>query len=444
MYSQLKTILAISCSLVLIISGCTKKSRFEQARDYAGQSEDYYQRAVSEYQHLIDQGKDLDQAYFELGLLYYKHSEYELASRYLLKTNSAQAKKYRALALYRINNFTEAKNAFKKIENPDSEALYYYGEVCEKLNLYDQSLDIYAKITEGAFSDRARERVQAITKLGESIYLENLPLDLQEIVRSAPPADEYPNAGALILFCDEGMQVTPESTAVFSEHFMIKILNQRGKQDFSEAIISYDSTYDRVELEYARTIRPDGVVVPVGNRHIRDVSKYLNFPLYSNARAQIISFPEVSEGCVIEYKYKIYRNQLINDVDLAFVYGLQEFEPIIQARLKLTIPKTSKPLHYKILNSNYNTFGAELEPAIKESPEYKEYLWEFKDIPAIIPEANMPPGPKINPIIFISTFSSWQEVYDWWSSLAFDKIQADEAIKQKVVELTEGKTEIID
>ncbi|MFH1577798.1 MAG: DUF3857 domain-containing protein, partial [Candidatus Omnitrophota bacterium] len=246
------------------------------------------------------------------------------------------------------------------------------------------------------------------------------------------------------LFCDEGMQVTPESTAVFSEHFMIKILNQRGKQYFSEAVISYDSTYDRVELEYARTIRPDGVVVSVGNRHIRDVSKYLNFPLYSNARARIISFPEVTEGCVIEYKYKIYRNQLINENDFAFVYGLQESEPIIQAKLKLTIPKTGKPLHYKILNSNYNTFGAKLEPAIKESPEYKEYLWGFKDIPAIIPEANMPPGPKINPIIFISTFSSWQEVYDWWSSLAFDKIQADEAIKQKVVELTEGKTEIID
>jgi transglutaminase-like putative cysteine protease len=431
-----------------ILSGCGQDSRLEQARDYAQQSQAYYQQAVAKYEDLIAQGKDLDQAYFELGLLYYKHAEYELAGSYLSKTNLAGAGKYRALALYRINDFTEAKDAFKRIDNPDSETLYYYGQVCEKLNLHDQALEIYGRVSQEPFKSRAQEQIQSISKTGQGLYLEDLAPDLQEIIRAAPSAEKYPNAGALILFCDEEIELTEQDTAVFSEHFLIKVLNERGKQDFAEVVIGYDSTYDKVELEYARTIRPDGIVVPVGSRHIRDVSKYLNFPLYSNARARIISFPEITQGCLIEYKYRIHRNQLINDDDLVINYKLQEQEPVIQARLRLLVP-ADKPVHYKILNPGYNTFRAQLKPQIepapvpssrvKQSPEYKQYTWEFRDIPAIIPEADMPPYSRIDPIILISTFNSWQEVYDWWWGLAEDKIEADEAIKQKAVDLTAGK-----
>ena len=430
-------ILIFDICILNFLTGCVQKSQLNEARNYTKQSQTYYQRAIAKYQDLIAQGKDLDQAYFELGLLYYQQGEYELASQNLSKAALPEAKKYRALALYKTNDFIETRDAFKKIDNPDNETLYYHGEVCERLNLYDQALDIYRQVNQEPFKTRAQKRIQLVTRLGENLYLESLSPGLQEIIKTAPAQDGYPNAGALILFCNERAELTSENTAVFFEHFLIKILNERGKQNFSEIVISYDSTYEKVELEYARTIRPDGLVVPVGSRHIRDVSKYLNFPLYSNVRARIISFPEVTQGCIIEYKYKVYRNQLISEDDFVLSYSVQEAEPVIQAKFRLVIP-LEKSLHYKILNSDYNKFQAKLEPVIEEYPEYKEYLWEFQDIPAIIPEANMPPNSKINPIILISTFDSWQEIYDWWWNLAKDKIQADQAIKEKVRDLTQG------
>ena len=431
------------------LTGCAQKSALDEARDYIKQSQDYYQRAVAKYEDLIAQGRDLNQTYFELGLLYYQHAEYILSSQRLSKTDLPEAKKYRALALYKTNDFTEAKDAFKKIKNPDAETLYYYAKACEKLNLYDQALDLYGQVDQGPFKAHAQKHIQLIARSGENLNLEDLLPGLQEIIKTAPTGEKYPNAGALILFCDEKIKLNPENSAVFSGHFLIKILNERGKQDFSEIVISYDSTYEKIELEYARTIRPDGVVVPVGSRHIRDVSKYLNFPLYSNARARIISFPEITQGCIIEYKYKVYRNQLINEDDFVLTYRLQEAEPVIQAKIQLIVP-AQRSLRYKILNSDYNKFQAKLEPEINPVParkggtEYKEYLWEFKDIPAIIPEADMPSGAKINPIILVSTLESWQEVYDWWWSLAKDKIQADQAIKQKVADLTRDKETTLD
>jgi len=192
-----------------------------------------------------------------------------------------------------------------------------------------------------------------------------------------------------------------------------------------------------VELEYARTIRPDGAVVDVGSRHIRDVSKYLNFPLYSNARICIISFPEIADGAVVEYKLKVYRNQLINKKDFILHYSLQTGEPVISANFILDLPQ-GRILHLKTLNDKYNKFGAKLEPAQQEVNGRKIYRWQFKDIPQIIPEANMPPGAEINPVILMSTFSSWQDIYEWWWKLAKDKMQADTAIKDKVKELTAG------
>ena len=317
---QLWTILFLILSGIL--AGCIQESQLDQARHYTKQSQAYYQRAIAKYQGLIDQGEELDQAYFEMGLLYYQQAEYKLASEYLSKTNLSKAAKYHALALYKINDFTEARDVFRKINNPDSETLYYHGRVCEQLNLYDQALEIYHQIYEQPYKNRAKDRIQLITRLGENLYLEDLSTQLQEIIKKAPSQGRYPNAGALILLCDEKIEINSENTAVYYEHILIKILNERGKQDFSEAIISYDSTYEKVELEYARTIRPDGVVVPVGSRHIRDVSKYLTFPLYTNARARIISFPEVAGACIIEYKYKVYRTQLINEKDFVVSYRL--------------------------------------------------------------------------------------------------------------------------
>jgi hypothetical protein len=102
------------------------------------------------------------------------------------------------------------------------------------------------------------------------------------------------------------------------------------------------------------------------------------------------------------------------------------------------VPK-EKALYIKRLNEKYNNFGANLESDKKEENGRLIYSWQFKNIPQIIPEPNMPAGVEINPSILVSTFSNWQDVYNWWWQLAKDKIKADASIKGKVVELTKNR-----
>ena len=425
------------CLVIGTLPGCIPKNELEFARECAAKSQVYYQRATERYKTLIAEGKDLDRLHLELGRLYYEHGDFDRAQEELQKTNLAAAKKFLAISNYRLGRFSEALEIFNRNPITDGEYLYYHGLTCEKLNLFDRALEIYKSIKDERFSARAAERTVSIERAVGISHIKQISPQVDKILAAAPSVDAYPQAGAFILYCDERIEVTPQDTQVSYLHYIIKILNERGKESFSETRIEYDSTYERVELEYARTIKPNGEVVEVGSRHIRDVSKYLNFPLYSNVRVYIISFPEITEGASIEYKVKIYDSQLINKKDLVLHYTLQTTDPIIAANFTLSVPK-DKRLYLKILNDKYNKFGANLNPEIKEDTSCLIYNWRFKDIPQIIPESNMPPESQINPAILVSTFSSWQDIYNWWWNLTKDKIKADAAIKNKVMELTKG------
>ncbi|MDD5254533.1 MAG: DUF3857 domain-containing protein [Candidatus Omnitrophica bacterium] len=433
-----RAFLAVAACLVLSLSGCIDREPvLERARKEAARSRESYDAAVKAYTGLIAKNNGSDSLYFELGSLYYQGGDFEAAVDAFARSADERAPKFLALSHFKAGNFQEALAIFDQGKCRDDECLYYYGLTCEKLHLFDQALGAYRAIKkQDRFFARAHERIGIIGRdTGESVGINQASPETAGLIARAPGQEEYPQAGALILSCEESIEVGADNTQVATLHYIIKILNERGKEDFSESHLEYDSTYERVDLEYARTIRPDGIIVDVGSRHIRDVSKYLNFPLYSNVRVFIISFPEISEGAIVEYKVRVRRNKLINEKDTVLSYPLESSEPILRAKFLVSVPK-DRPLSLKTINAGYNTSAQALEPSVSSDEKRITYRWEFSGIPQIIPESNMPPDVEINPTILASTFTDWQQVYRWWWALARDKIAADPSIKAKVRELT--------
>ena len=236
----------------------------------------------------------------------------------------------------------------------------------------------------------------------------------------------------VILFIDEEIEIRPDNTMVSTVHLARKILREKGKE-LGEVQIGYDSTYERVELEYARTVTPEGKLVYAGAENIRDVSKYLNFPLYSNAKAFIVSMPSVEVGSIIEYKVKIYSSKLINDDDFDFIYRLRDYYPIARQAFKLFVPE-NREVGIKFINQEYAD-GIDLSPKVTEENNRKLYYWEFEEVDPIIPEERMPNLSMVNPAIVISSFQSWEEIYNWWHGLFKDKIELTEEMKNFVDDL---------
>jgi tetratricopeptide (TPR) repeat protein len=308
------------CLLIAaLFAGCNNPAVAVSPKEAIQKYEADYRAAVELHQKLIREGRDVDALHFELGMLYFGRAEYKLSLEEFKNSNSVQAAKMSAIVYYNLGDYVEALKILDEQKYPDDQALYYYGLTCEKLNLFDKALQNYRKIKPGEFKTLASIREELIEKAGAVKHIQELDPEIAKMISGAPSADKYPQAGAQILLCDEKVQVTADNKEISSLHYLVKILNERGKEGFSETQIGYDSTYEKVELEFARTIKPDGTVMDVGSRHTRDVSKYMNFPLYSNARVFIISFPEIAEGAAVEYKVKILRNQLVNKKILSWI-----------------------------------------------------------------------------------------------------------------------------
>lgn len=418
------------------LAGCVQDA--QAPGRWGKQSESLYKKAQEGYKRLLAGSPKDVSVRIALAKLYADHGDYQNAALILTPAEGIPAKQFLAISLYKAGEYTQALAVFERLGKiQDGEYLYYYGLTCQKHNLYEQALEIFAKIKDKEYLAKAQERINAIKGLNQK-YISAWEPDLQQAL-SAATQEKYPLAGAVIILVDEKIRLLADNTLSSEARYMVKILNERGKNDFSEIVIGYDSTYETVEVVYAKTIKPAGEEVIVGEKDIRDVSRYLNFPLYSNARARIISMPEITAGAIVEYKVRTTQSQLINKQDFNTAYTLQEKEPILWAKFSVSIPK-NRNLKIKALNPEYNTANFDLSGNITETKEEKIYDWEFKDIPQIELEPNMPPVSEITPVILLSTFNSWDEIYRWWWDLAKDRITPDDSIRQTANELIQGKS----
>jgi len=432
-------------TICVLASPILGKSHLELANEYAEQSDRFFHEAVNEYNLALNEpGSNPSEVRFLLGKLYYQHGKYgeaieHLSEIYRKERDNFAAARLLALSHFMQGDYTEALAIFDRFEESgDDEFLYFYGQTCEKQNLFDQAIKIYEKISGKEYRTLASQRIAAINARIEVFKVDEIEDKfVRGLIENAPGQEEYPNAGAIILLDEQKFEILPDYTATDEAHFLVKILNDRGKH-YGEVELDYDSTYESVELEYARTIRPDGTIIPVGEKHIRDVSKYLNYPLYSNARVRIISMPEVTAGSIIEYRAKWYIKKLINKKDFSYHYGIQGYEPYLNQKLSVIVP-IDYQFSFKSYNSGYTDYNVNFVPEIREVENERTYVWEFKNAPEIIVEPSMPPWQEIVPSLGLSSFKSWNDIYEWWWSLAKDKIEVNKEIKKEVRELTKGK-----
>jgi len=306
----------------------------------------------------------------------------------------------------------------------------------EQKNLFEPALNTYRKVQSGEFAGDAEARISELRK-NIPLKLKDLPKEIAKLVKNAPPQDAYPQSGAAVLLEREVFEVFPDSTSVSDVLKVIKIFNDRGKKKFAEVHLSYDSTYEEVEVLKAHTIKEDGTVVEVSAQHIRDVSKYMNFPLYSNARVKIISMPEVSPGSIIAYRVRYRANKLVAENHVIFRYGLQGGSPYLRQEFTVKLPLNFQP-NIKIFRRGFFKKKFKIKPAIKITENRRIYRWKIPEMPEIIPEDRMPPWCDIVDGFRFSTFSDWGEIYNWWKGMLKDRMDETPGIRKKVDELIKG------
>ena len=259
--------------------------------------------------------------------------------------------------------------------------------------------------------------------------------ELKEIIKNAPSASDYPSAGSITLLEEKNVVVKDDNTIETTTHYIGKIFKERDK-DLANYSTRFYREYESVEVELARSIKPDGKIFYLKADSIKVTAANSKYPLYDRVDILQFTIPEVKEGDVIEYvvKRKTQIMDILNFPDISTYF--RESEPVLQYKRSLRYPEDSEfmkkyPFKYKLFN-----FTDGDTPEVKIERRGKNYTVdiEYGKSLGMIYEENRPPFKDIVPRIVASSSIDYKkiasEVYFRLSDTKRDGNGIDELVRR--------------
>jgi hypothetical protein len=245
-------------------------------------------------------------------------------------------------------------------------------------------------------------------------------VSLEEMQMKTYPKDT--TAGAVILF-DKGYLTLKNDnmSTIFERHTRIKILNRAAFDKWGHVVL-YTQKDNLTELKAAIYEQKDKSV------RQQTVSRYDNFRTrYSKKIDQYnIVFPDLKEGSVIEYKYKVENSEYVIP-DWYFQYSI----PVIVSELTMTAPMSEIYCH---------VFGSQALSSNSTNSSGTKQYWQMTDVPAFKPEELMP-----DPSVYMShlEFSSKSNSNWGWLALAYSNYTGFVGQDQALANLKDSVSQII-
>jgi hypothetical protein len=129
-----------------------------------------------------------------------------------------------------------------------------------------------------------------------------------ELKMTADPA--APDAPAVYLFREETVDDKLHYHHLYAQ---IKILNDKGKEEFSDVEIPYEGGVISVRSIEGRIIHPDGTVIPFTSKpFVKEVIRAGDTKIME----KVFSMPEVTVGSILEYTYDLqYEDNIVISPD---------------------------------------------------------------------------------------------------------------------------------
>ena len=265
---------------------------------------------------------------------------------------------------------------------------------------------------------------------------------IMEIIQSAPPAAQFPNASAVTLLQEDIVTVNPDYSMQTEEHMVIKILNDLGKARYGDQKRRFDKNTDSIEVVLARTFDKDMNIVEVEEKAINVTTPMAlaGASMYSNILQKVVSFPALEGGVSIELKLIKY-SKAPEEGEKTFIWETDLFQasdPILSKKHQLIHP-LGTDISYTVQNEG-------LDYSQDTVDNRAIHTWKTTFAQQIIPEPNMPPFERVAPRLIYTSAKSWEEVGNWFADNFYKHIKADENLKKwigKLKEEYEGKDELI-
>ncbi|UCE60712.1 MAG: DUF3857 and transglutaminase domain-containing protein [Phycisphaerales bacterium] len=253
---------------------------------------------------------------------------------------------------------------------------------------------------------------------------------LRRVLKASPTTFLLLDSGYVTMYDLLEKRLHRDGSYTHRERVVQKVLLERGKNRANVARY-FRKGDETLEVDFARTINPDGTVIPITEAAIDITSVNADTPEYEKQQQLKFTMKQVAENSILDYQ--ITRRQLqttLLDPLFAWAY-FQETEPVFEREMRIIIPQDRK---LSVAKQRADRVTATTE----ESGDEIVYSFSIKNSPRIVPEPNMPPRADCLPRVVVAEQTTWDKIGEAYRLALLDASTTSPAITEKVGELVAG------
>lgn len=154
----------------------------------------------------------------------------------------------------------------------------------------------------------------------------------------------FKGTGYVNLYRLRRIVVGTDTSVIFTLRRMVRITGERGKGFANRSFIFFPDM-EKVSLNFARAVLPDGRVVSIRDNAIEDVSVISRPSLYDRAKRRKFAIPGAEIGSLLDYSYSVRREKVTPDRPFYYDLSMGDREPFLKDVVEVVVPAGFRILH---------------------------------------------------------------------------------------------------
>jgi tetratricopeptide (TPR) repeat protein/transglutaminase-like putative cysteine protease len=225
-----------------------------------------------------------------------------------------------------------------------------------------------------------------------------------------------------LIFQNDG-KYTQEVTA------RVRVQSQAGVQANGILHFPFASATSTLEVVYVRVTKQDKSVVETPVENILEMPADITreAPFYSDLKEKQVAVKGLEIGNTLEYRYRGEVSKPLDPGQFWFSYRFIHSGIVLQEELQISVPR----------DRYVNVKSSEVQPTTNDQDGVRTFDWKTANLQAASSEKTSATAETDSfPSVQLTTFRSWDEVGQWFKSLAVPQAAVTPAIEAKAKELT--------
>jgi uncharacterized protein HemY len=241
----------------------------------------------------------------------------------------------------------------------------------------------------------------------------------------------YSGEAVIVEQSDTAFQYNADGTGVENFHVRVKLQSEAGAREFSVLSFSYASASQTAQFESVVVTHPDGSTIDTPATDAMDMPAPVTqqAPLYSDLKQVQLPVRGLRAGDTLDYRVRIQRKTAEAPSQFWDSVTFLKTSVVLSETLTLDVPA----------EKYLQIWGPTVKPVVTENAGRRVYRWssnQLKPTSSDKKEEDSSTSADNKPSVAWTTFRSWQEVGDWYRTLAAPRAVPTDALRAQADEIT--------